>query len=70
MGKRYGGRSYSGSASSRDSSAGRGSGQGGSTSRGVSAARLSQKSGTSNAYGGYAKVNHGDGSFSMRRTGR
>jgi hypothetical protein len=39
-----------------------------STTRTVSPARLQQKSGTSNAFGGYAKVNHGNGTFSMKKT--
>jgi len=36
----------------------------------VSAARLHQSTGTSNSFGGYTKVNHNNGSFSMRKTGR
>lgn len=36
--------------------------------RNVSAARLSQRSGRSNAFGGYAKVNYGSGTFRMRPT--
>jgi hypothetical protein len=47
---------------------------GGSTPRpsttGVSPARLQQKSGPSGAFGGYTKVNNGDGSFRMRKTGK
>jgi hypothetical protein len=39
-------------------------------SKGVSAARLSQKSGAANAFGGYAKVKHANGTFSMKRAGR
>lgn len=35
--------------------------------RGVSSARLSQKSGTT--FGGYTKVSHGGGSFSMKPSG-
>ncbi len=53
--------------SKRSSSSGRASS---STSRAVSSARLHQKSGTSNAFGGYAKVNHGNGTFHMRKTGK
>ena len=34
----------------------------------VSAARLGQKSGAGNAFGGYAKVKHSNGNFSMRPT--
>ena len=34
----------------------------------VSAARLDQKSGSGNSFGGYTKVNHSNGTFSMRRT--
>lgn len=37
-------------------------------SSGVSAARLHQKSGASNAFGGYAKVNRSDGTFRMRKS--
>lgn len=40
------------------------------SSRSVSSARLQQKSGASNAFRGVAKVNHGNGSFSMRKTGK
>lgn len=39
-----------------------------SRSTGVSAARLHQKSGTSNSFGGYTKVNNGGGSFTMKPT--
>lgn len=39
-------------------------------SSGVSAARLHQKSGASNAFGGYTKVSNSDGTFRMRRTGK
>lgn len=31
-------------------------------------ARLHQKSGAVNAFGGYKKVDHGNGAFSMKRT--
>ncbi len=34
----------------------------------VSSARLHQKSGAVNAFGGYKKVDHGNGTFSMKRT--
>jgi len=40
------------------------------SSRGVSQARLSQKSGSRNSFGGYTKVNNGNGSFTMKKTGR
>lgn len=33
----------------------------------VSSERLHQKSGSKNAFGGYEKVKHKDGSFSMRK---
>jgi len=36
------------------------------SSRGVSAARLSQKTGSTNAFGGYVKVSNSDGTFRMR----
>lgn len=36
----------------------------------VSAARLHQKSGSGNAFGGYTKVNHSNGTFSMRKSGK
>ena len=49
---------------------GKGSSRSGSVARGVSAARLHQKSGASNAFGGYTKVNRGDGTFRMRQTGK
>lgn len=39
------------------------------SSKGVSAARLHQKSGTSNSFGGYTKVNKGGGNFAMKKTG-
>lgn len=52
----------------------KGSGRGGGgkssySSKGVSAARLHQKSGTSNSFGGYTKVNKGNGTFTMKKTG-
>ncbi len=40
------------------------------SSKGVSGARLHQKSGTSNSFGGYTKVNKGNGNFTMKKTGR
>lgn len=43
---------------------------GNSSTKSVSPARLHQQSGTSHAFGGYAKVNHSNGTFSMRRTGK
>ena len=39
-------------------------------SSGVSAARLHQKSGASNTFGGYTKVSNSDGTFRMRKTGK
>jgi hypothetical protein len=44
-------------------------GKGSSSARSVSAARLHQKSGTSNSFGGYTKVNRGNGSFMMKPIG-
>ncbi|WP_156391584.1 MULTISPECIES: hypothetical protein [unclassified Nocardioides] len=41
-----------------------------SSSRGVSQARLGQRSGGRHSFGGYTKVNNGDGSFTMKKTGR
>ena len=43
--------------------------KGSSISKGVSLARLHQHSGSSNSFGGYTKVNQGDGKFTMKRTG-
>jgi hypothetical protein len=44
---------------------------GSSSSRGgVSQSRLSQRSGTSNSFGGYTKVNNGGGNFSMKPTSK
>lgn len=43
---------------------------GASARSGVSPARLHQQSGSNHAFGGYAKVNHNNGTFSMRRTGK
>ena len=42
--------------------------KGSSTSNGVRAARLHQKSGSSNSFGGYTKVNKGNGAFTMKKT--
>lgn len=39
------------------------------SSRGVSASRLHQKSGAGNSFGGYMKVNKGNGNFTMKKTG-
>ena len=41
-----------------------------SSSKGVSQARLSQRSGSENSFGGYTKVSRDDGTFRMRKTGR
>lgn len=38
--------------------------------RAISPARLHQSSGANNAFGGYMKVNHSNGTFSMRKTGK
>jgi hypothetical protein len=38
--------------------------------RRVSQARLSQKAGTRNAFGGYTKVGTGNGSFTMKKIGK
>ncbi|MCB0889624.1 MAG: hypothetical protein KDB38_09600 [Nocardioidaceae bacterium] len=40
----------------------------GSSSKSVSAARLHQKSGSSNSFGGYTKVNKGNGNFTMKKS--
>jgi len=39
-------------------------------SSGVSSARLHQKTGSSNAFGGYTKTRSNDGTFRMRKTGK
>ena len=57
--------SYGGAGRSGSSSAGKTR----TASPGVSAARLHQKSGASNAFGGYTKVNRTDGTFRMRKSG-
>ena len=36
----------------------------------VSKARLSQKSGAENSFGGYTKVKNTDGSYTMKKTGK
>lgn len=36
----------------------------------VSPARLSQKTGAANSFGGYTKVKGSDGSFTMKKTGK
>lgn len=59
-------RSYSGSGKSGSSPTRRS----GPTTGSVSSARLHQKSGTSNAFGGYTKVANNDGTFRMRKTGK
>lgn len=46
------------------------SGKSGSSSSGVSRARLHQKTGSSNSFGGYTKVAKTDGTFRMRKTGK
>lgn len=64
-------KAYSGRASGGGSTSGRG--YGGSNVRAtgaVSAVRLHQKSGSSNSFGGFTKVNYGNGTFSMKRTGK
>jgi len=40
------------------------------SSKGVSGARLKQKSGSSNSFGGYTKVNKGGGAFTMKPSGK
>ena len=35
---------------------------------GVAPARLHQRTGAAHAFGGYTKVNHGNGTFSMRKS--
>jgi len=47
-----------------------GTGKSSSSSKGVSSARLHQKSGSSNSFGGYTKVNQGNGNFTMRKTSK
>ncbi|GAA1983392.1 hypothetical protein [Microbacterium pumilum] len=38
------------------------------SSKDVSSARLHQQSGPNNSFGGYTKINLGNGSFTMKRT--
>ena len=38
-------------------------------SKGVTSARLHQKSGAANSFGGYTKVNKGNGNFTMKPSG-
>jgi len=45
-----------------------GTGRSASTGKTVSSARLTQKSGTSNSFGGYTKVKLGNGNFTMKKT--
>ena len=40
------------------------------SSRTVSSARLHQRSGASNSFGGVTKVNHNNGTFSMKKLGK
>ena len=63
---------YSGRASGGGSTSGRGYGSGPSSraAGGASPARLHQKAGSSNSFGGYTKVNYGNGTFSMKRAGK
>lgn len=65
-------RSNSGSGHSRGDSgkSSGGSGSSNSSFRDVNAARLDQHSGSNNSFGGYTKVNRGDGTFRMRPTGK
>lgn len=65
-------RSNSGSGHSRGGSGKSSGGAGSSYSsfRDVNAARLDQRSGSNNSFGGYTKVNRGDGTFRMRPTGK
>lgn len=52
----------------KNSGSSRGNGRSTSSSKTVSSARLNQKSGTSNSFGGYTKVNLGHGNFTMKKT--
>ena len=45
-------------------------GKSSSSFRTVSPARLSQRSGASNSFGGVTKQNHGNGTFSMKKLGK
>ena len=42
----------------------------GSSKSSVSAARLHQKTGSSNAFGGYSKVHNANGTFRMNKSGK
>lgn len=57
-----------GTTMAKDSSRG-GHSKSSNSSTGVSAARLHQKSGSSNSFGGYTKVNRGNGNFTMKKAG-
>lgn len=62
---------YSNSSSYRPTSSSRSGGSiRSNTSRAVRPARLSQKSGAQNAFGGFMKISHSNGTFSMKRTGK
>lgn len=63
-------RSNAGSGKSTGGTSNGGSGSSGSSFREVSAARLHQKAGPSNAFGGYAKVKNADGTFRMKESGK
>lgn len=53
---------------SAQNSSNSGKGASGQRPNAVSPARLHQQTGTANSFGGYTKVNHNNGSFSMRKT--
>lgn len=61
---------YSGGSSAKSTGSGRTLRSAARSAGAVSSARLHQKSGLSNSFGGYAKVNHTNGTFSMRPTGK
>jgi hypothetical protein len=61
---------YRSSGSSGYSGSSRSSGKSSSSSRTVSAARLHQHAGASNTFGGVTKVNHNNGTFSMKKQGK
>ena len=42
----------------------------GKSGSGVNSARLHQRSGSNNSFGGYTKVNNGGGKFTMRKAGK
>lgn len=54
----------------KNRSSGSTAGKSSSSPRAVSPARLHQASGANNAFGGYAKVNHNNGTYSMRKTAK